>query len=295
MRPVTSDSDTATPAENFLRVLDQFAALRSFRDDASAVGGYRVLTPKRETKHKTHRAIAEAPALAARARARIRWTGSLSVLFVGGLGLAVLAGPANCPCSSAVSVANQSSMSRLGYVQKAALVNTREFALHNAELPTITTAALVEPQESADGVSPITTSALEPPRDMPAVKGDDLSATAVGRLPVKIEQVADAVPATIRLAAASIVDSDVPPTVPVIEVAPPPKHDETASERKREPVTKSRLVRKRTPMRAYRTPKQQAVNAKANEADQTQVARAPKWAQQMYVMPWQTRAFAYTQ
>jgi len=66
-------------------------------------------------------------------------------------------------------------------------------------------------------------------------------------------------------------------------------------ERGREPVAKSRAVRKHTPVRAYRTPKQQAVQAKTSNPDGARVARAPKWAQQMYVTPWQSRAFAYTQ
>jgi hypothetical protein len=68
----------------------------------------------------------------------------------------------------------------------------------------------------------------------------------------------------------------------------------TAGEPEHGPATKSGSVRKRTPVRAYRTPKPQAVQAKASKPDVTQVARAPKWAQQMYVTPWQTRAFAYT-
>ncbi len=69
----------------------------------------------------------------------------------------------------------------------------------------------------------------------------------------------------------------------------------TASEPEHGPATKSRSVRKRTPVRAYRTPKPQAVQAKASKPDVTRVARAPKWAQQMFVTPWQTRAFVYTQ
>ena len=69
----------------------------------------------------------------------------------------------------------------------------------------------------------------------------------------------------------------------------------TASEPEHGPATKSRSVRKRTPVRAYRTPKQQTVQAKTGNPDVTRVGRAPKWAQQMFVTPWQTRAFAYTQ
>ena len=291
MRAVKSDIETGNPEENFLRVLDQFASLRTYSSAAPAVGGYRVLTPKR----MTHRAKAQAPAVAARARARIRWTGSLSVLFVGGLGLAVLAGPANCPCSTALAVTEQSSMARLGYVQNATMMTARESASDDTKLPALTTATLVEPQESVGGVSPITTSALEPSRDVPTVKRDDPSATSAGRLPVEIEQVADATPEPVKLAAAESMDSDVPPTLPSVEVATPPVSRITASEPEHAPATKSRSVRKRTPVRAYRTPKQQTVQAKTGNPDVTRVGRAPKWAQQMFVTPWQTRAFAYTQ
>ncbi len=283
MRAVTSDKHTGNPAENFLRVLDQFASLHNFSDDASAVGGYRVLTPKR----KTRLAVARGPG-------RIRWTGSLSVLFIGGLGLAVLAGPANCPCSTAFAVAEQSSMARLGYVQNAAFVTAREFASDDAGLPTLTTAALIEPQESAVGVSPITTSALEPSRDVPTVNSDDLPAASAGRLPEKIEQVADAVPATIKLAAAEIVGSDVPPSLPVIEVETPPVNAGAAREAEHEPAAKRRSTRKSTATRAYRAPNQ-AGRANGKYVGIPQVARAPKWAQQMYVTPWQSRAFTYTQ
>jgi hypothetical protein len=294
MRAVTSDRDTGNHAENFLRVLDQFASLRTYSSAAPAVGGYRVLSSHREPRRQPQRVV-HAPTVAARASARMRLTGFLSVLFVGGLGLAVLAGPANCPCSTVFAVADQASLSRLGYVQNAALVTAREFALDDAGLPPLTTAALIEPQESAVGVSPITTSALEPSRHVPTVKGDDLPATSVDRLPAKIEQVADAVPATIKLAAASIVDGDVAPTLPVIEVASPPMDDVTASELERVPVTKSRSARKRTPTRAYRTPNQQATRLKAKNSGAPQVAQSPKWAQQMFVTPWQTKAFSYMQ
>ena len=99
MRAVTSATHSASPTDNFVRVLDQFAALSSYSSDATAVGGYRVLSSQRASQHQTYRTSLPAPSVAARAGARVRWTGSLSVLFIGGLGLAVLAGPANCPCT----------------------------------------------------------------------------------------------------------------------------------------------------------------------------------------------------
>jgi hypothetical protein len=291
MRAVTSDIDSLNPAESFLRVMDQFASLSSFTSDAPSVGGFRVLSSQRPThKKKTHRTLARG-AMAARGRTRIRWTGSLSVLFVGGLGLAVLAGPANCPCSSVFAVAEQSALSRLGYVQNARMMTEREFGAQDAELPELSTAALVEPEQSAAGVSPITTSALVPARETAAVQGDDLPATTTGSLPMKIEQVADSAPAPVRLAVAATVESDVPPTLPTIDVATPATGDVAASDPDREPIAKSRAAKKRI-TRAYRTPL--TLRAKAKKPLGEPAARSPKWAQQMFTTPWQTQAFSYT-
>ncbi len=221
MRAVTSDIDHATPTDRFVGVLDQFASLSSYSSEATTVGGYRLLPSRHTAPRKTHRSATTAGA--PRGGARIRWTGSLSVLFIGGLGLAVLAGPANCPCSSAFAVAEQSSLARLGYVQNARMMLERETVQADAELPALSTAALIEPHESAVGVSPITTSALEPSREGAAIASEVLPATSAARLPAKIEQLADAGAENIKLAAASDVTTDVPPTLPVIEVATPPE------------------------------------------------------------------------
>ena len=289
MRDVTSDI-YATPTDSFVGVLDQFASLSSYASEASTVGGYRLLPSRRTAPRTTHRSAAGA---AVRSGARMRWTGSLSVLFIGGLGLAVLAGPANCPCSSAFAVAEQSSLARLGYVQNAHMMAEREMIQPDAELPALSTAALIEPEESAVGVSPITTSALEPSRDAAAIASEVLPATSADRLPAKIEPLADAGPENVKLAAASDVTSDVPPTLPTIEVATPPADDVAASEPEREPVAKTRRAKKRTALRAYRTSNDLAGGRgkKSGEAS----PKSPKWAQQMFVTPWQTRAFSYTQ
>jgi hypothetical protein len=297
MRAVTSDIDakgvTGNPTESFLRVLDQFASLRTYPGGAPAVGGYRVLPAQRE---RARTPVLHSPSIAALGRARMRLTGFLSVLFVGGLGLAVLAGPANCPCSSAYTVADQPQLSRLGYVRNAVMMTTREFASRDAELPPLSTAALIEPNENAVGESPINTSALKPSRELPSLRADDLAATTVSRLPVEIEQLADAAPATIKLAAASIVESDVLPMLPVIEAQTAPISGVIANERNREPPTKARSARKRTSTRAYRSPMQQLARAKSKQPGAQQVAQtAPRWAQQMFVNPWQSKAFSYTQ
>lgn len=291
MRAVTSDIGHASPTDSFARLLDQFASLSDYSSDATTVGGYRVLPSRRTAPRKTHRSAATtAPT---RSGARMRWTGSLSVLFIGGLGLAVLAGPANCPCSSAFQVAEQSSLARLGYVQNARIMAQRETLQPDAKLPALSTAALIAPEESAVGVSPITTSALEPSRHATAFASDELPATSAGRLPAKIEQVADSGPENVKLAAASDVTTDVPPTLPTIEVATPPTDDVAANEAESTPVAKTRRAKKRTALRAYRTPNDLAGRRrkKAGEA----APNSPRWAQQMFVTPWQSRAFSYTQ
>ena len=127
MRAVTSDTRQRNPAENFLRVLDQFAcAAQLFERRAGRRRLSRAVVAARAAPNR-HRTSPPAPSPRA-PRARMRWTGFLSVLFVGGLGLAVLAGPANCPCSSAFAVAEQSSLARLGYVQNADMMTQRETA-----------------------------------------------------------------------------------------------------------------------------------------------------------------------
>ena len=112
---VDVESGNGAPAESFLRVLDQFAALHTYAGSTPTAGGYRVLggtqrTPHKASKPSRTRRVAVRPATAG---ARMRLTGSLSVLFIGGLGLAVLAGPANCPCSLAVRPAGDARASRL--------------------------------------------------------------------------------------------------------------------------------------------------------------------------------------
>ncbi len=149
MRAIAIKAETA--AAGFAQVLDQFAALRSYTTAPAAIGGYRVLRPRQAA-----RATKLSPALAALARARLRITGFLSVIFVGGLGLAVLAGPASCPCLGEFAVADTHSSaphradaSRFAYMQPAAVIAAGELAAHFAgERPMLSTAALLDPDET---------------------------------------------------------------------------------------------------------------------------------------------------
>ena len=165
----------------------------------------------------------------------------------------------------------------------------------DAELPALSTAALIEPEESAVGVSPITTSALEPSREAAAIASEVLPATSAPRLPANIEQLADAGPENVKLAAASDVTTDVPPTLPIIEVAIPPATATSA------PATRAKVGRQdaqRKEARAY-APIEPATKSRCapRRSRRSGIAtkQAPKWAQQMFVKPWQSRAFSYTQ
>ena len=295
MRALTVDSEKGGPAESFLRVLDQFAALHSYASATPTTGGYRVLasaqrTTRKASKHSLAHRVAVRPATAG---ARMRLTGSLSVLFIGGLGLAVLAGPASCPCSS--TFAQQASVERLGYVQNAAFMNASEAPAIATERVAFSDTEFLGPDTSATGISPITTSALEPTHSGQVAAADTGATKTVGPLPSSIERVSEAKPETVKLAAATIVESDVVPEVPVAEVAAPPMPSVTAVEAEHEvaPKTTARTLRKRAAVRAYRTPTKQASRSN-NPSDAMTAQRAPKWAQQMFTTPWQSQAFSYT-
>ncbi len=297
MRALSSEFDRADPTDSFVGVLDQFAALRSY--SADTIGGYRVLAPKRRESHSRarsaarHVASAAADTLATMTRARARFTGSLAVLFMGGLGLAVLAGPANCPCTTEAQMAQRSSLVRLGYAESAHFDTAREAFADQAELPAVTVAALVEPTENAAGVSPITTSALEPEGELAPAKRERLGTVSAGTLPSEIVQVSDAGP-TVRLATAAGTDGDVLPELPMITVTTPSKPAKVAVADDDDEDAAPRAKRKKA-MRAYRTPVAKSARHVARPGnDQFAVKRAPKWAQQMYVTPWQTQAFSYT-
>lgn len=270
---------------SLLLVLDQFAALRSYGSATPAVGGYRVLPAPRP---EPRRLPTIAATVAALARARRRATGFFSALLAGGLGLAVLAGPSSCPCSSAFSTAEAAPHARLGYVHSA-MVAGAEMDIDEAELPRLSAATLLEPEETAAAASPITTSALEPWSDAPPIKSDERPRAA--RLPPLRDELADRRPEPIRLAAATLIQSDAENALTVIEARPVPIPRSTAEKAERE-VTPKRTTRARLATRAYRAGKP---TSRAATGSGETVKRAPRWAQQMYVTPWQSRAFSYTQ
>jgi hypothetical protein len=263
--------------------MDDFAELRANRAALPAIGGYRILRPRPVRRPPTR-----SQTLQRLAGARLRATGFLSVLFIGGLGLAVLAGPANCPCHSRLAAAPETLrdarlVSRFAYT-KAAAFGT------DAELPVLSMAAIVEPDDDLAGTSPISTSAIAPPSKERARDGAAARARVAG-FPSEIETLSDAAPKLVRLAAASPAESDLTPTLPVVEITAPAEPEIVAVDVKPDqnagPKHASRQ-RNRAAARARR--------AKLNAAKATpsmKVARAPRWAQQMYATPWQSSAFSY--
>ncbi len=300
MRPLTSEPESGNPTESFLTVLDQFAALQTYASATPAVGGYRVLGVARSATKFSQPKFSQPATLAALAGARMRLTGFLSVLFIGGLGLAVLAGPANCPCTSPSAAAGHASLERLGYVEQVGMLTLREArAVEPQPLePTmLSTVSFLDPDASRPGVSPITTSALEPAREVGAPDNTTPPVRDAGRLAQKFVGVAEtAPPATIRLAAAPSVETDVPPTLPVVETTTPSMTEVVAREAEEEIRPKARVsTRKRTATRAYRAPSERTGHGKSKKFNDASLAqRAPAWAQQMFANPWQSQAFSYT-
>ena len=93
MREVASKAATGESTAGLLKIMDQIAGLSAPRSlPPIAAGGYRVLEVRRD-RPRPSRAAALAPLTGKPMRMR----GFLTALFAGGLGLAVLAGPATCP------------------------------------------------------------------------------------------------------------------------------------------------------------------------------------------------------
>jgi hypothetical protein len=273
---MTADHDSP-----IVLVLDQFAALRSY-SAAPAVGGYRVMT---RTRRAPRRLPSLAATLAALAKARMRLSGFFAVMFVGGLGLAVLAGPASCPCTGPISSAEAATTDRLGYVDRTMVAQTS--IGDESELPMLSAATLVDHVDEAGSAS-ITTATLGSGY-APGASGEGKSASA-GRLPRVIEELRDQRPEPVRVAAATVIISDVDDPMPSIALRNASVPSSTAAEAEHQ-VAPKKSARSRTAPRAYRAGKR-ATQAKSGSGET--VKRAPRWAQQMYVTPWQNQAFSYT-
>jgi hypothetical protein len=143
--------------------------------------------------------------------------------------------------------------------------------------------------------SSITTAALPTPDSRP--EQEVLHEPAhLGLAPPSVETLA-AAPPRIRLAAAAPDASELVPLLPLVEIVTP---EETPAALNSEPppqfapetahpasVTSESAPPKVRSKRRHRT-------RKARKADPpSKVARAPRWAQQMFDNPWQSSAFSY--
>ncbi len=289
-----------------LTPMDGFAALDRPLSADAAIGGFRIIRPRpvevaAATVGDTRRSTS----------ARLHASGTLSVLFIGGLALAVLAGPASCPCNSArtdaasVAVASHArGLSRFAYTRAAAIdiasdapapvelwdapVGTAGAADgENRTLPQL--AAVIEPDA---GTSPISTSALPRAEDDPIDKL--LAAPAhLGALPTGIETLADAAPKPIRLAAAAV--DEVVPMLPLVEITTPdaPEVIPIESAPKAATETDVQPERAKPEPHARRSLRGRRARAHAARSAYAKLVREPRWAQQMFETPWQNSAFSY--
>jgi hypothetical protein len=260
-------SEPLAPAQAALGVMDAFAALQAGTSADPALGGYRILRPS-----------AAGPTARTRATPTFAMRRHLSVLLAAGFGVAALAGPASCPCAPAG--ADAAGLAHFAYAKETALVPE--------SAPAVLAAMLIEPASARD-TSAISTSAIAPLPPVP--RRGSLLTTADG-LPAELEPIADAGPPPLRMAAAPLAD-DPPEALPQVLVQTPPLPNILATDARPEhPAhTSSR--------RHYRRARHFAAHHRAtapgdNGGGAPVVLRAPSWAQQMYVTPWQSKAFSYT-
>lgn len=251
MRVVELRGLTQPASSHLLAHMDHFAALNARLGSDPAIGGFRFVRAK------------EARCPSFLSHILRRRAGLVSLIFIGGLGLSVLARPASEPPPGSLDSA---PLHRLAY----------------APPP-----ASAEGSGEAAGAAPsrITTSALPAQTAAPA-REVRAQPEYVGPLTAAIETLTESPPKLIRLAATAPME-DVP-MLPLVEIATP--DDALAAELEKEPEAagrpQTRIERKasRRHVRKTRTPA---------GASSKKLVRAPRWAKQMFETPWQTAAFSY--
>jgi hypothetical protein len=258
--------------------MDGFAALDAAPLSGPGIGGFRFVRARRAERTGLRALVLER--IRERiAGGRLRVTGSLAVLFVGSLTLAVIAcGPRPAPPLAKARDAH--ALSRFAYTRATPAGGSQ--AGDTVKLPEL--AAVIEPAHAA-GTSPISTSALPPARD----------ASARFALPTKIEPLADTRPSLVRLAAAGGADEFIP-LLPMVEVVTPeaPEADPMLPP---EPTVKNKreIRRDRATRHKHSTPRARRAKSGVTPsgAAPKKIVRAPRWAQQMFDTPWQSTAFSY--
>ena len=284
---------TAAPA-GMLTCLDGFAALHGVMATDPAIGGFRIVHPRR-----TRSAAAWTRALHRLTAPRLHVSSSLAVLFTAGLAAAVLAGPASCPCAPETGdtieltrSGDATALARFAYMRASAVeVASAERA---ESLPQLV--ALAEPASTME-FSSISTSALPTPDTRPeqAVVHEPAH---LGLAPPSVETIA-AAPPRIRLAAAAPEAGELAPLLPMVEIVTPNDEPEALNveptpqfaPETAHPASVAAEIepQKARSKRTHRTRKSRARKA----APPSKVARAPRWAQQMFDNPWQSSAFSY--
>jgi hypothetical protein len=283
MRVENSRAGADRSTEALAALIDDFTAIKAAGVAAPRIGGYRVLLPR-------HIGRPLVPTIARLAGARMRATGLLTVLFVGGLGLAVLAGPASCPCdlapgasASAEASSGARGVARFAYLKQSAMV-----VASAPEPPGLSAAILVEPAEAH--ASPISTSAIEPPEKASVHEG---YARRSGILPAKFEELTDAVPTkAIRLAA--LEEGEGAPMLPVVLVDTPPIPEIAAVDAEADAEKRLRQKHMSSRRRAIGThPAKTRSAALSGPGSTSKRGKVPRWAQKMFETPWQSKAFSY--
>lgn len=295
-----------TGSSSAFGVMDAFAALRTSASADPAFGGYLVLKPRSLRSRRVR-----ASALLRAAGQRI--ASLAAVMLVSGVGVTTLAAIANCP-SCDFPGASAPRLARLSYAEQAPIV------AQDVTASGIFAAMVIEPAEAdetftdtspistaAISTSAISTAAITPlratPRQAvrPALRPDpirgnyDWLSTGMA-LPSKIEPMKDAGPRPLRVAAAAPANDGPGFTVPeVAATAPAIELHAVAVESEEKSV--ERAARKR---RAW---KRHSTRVKASSSASKMVStgtgplakkhRMPRWAQQMYDNPWQSKAFSY--
>jgi hypothetical protein len=307
MRDVASKADTVCSTAGLLKIMDDITSLSAAKPPPIAAGGYRVLSV-RSDRPRPSRAVVIAPLTSSPMRMR----GFLTAMFAGGLGLAVLAGPATCPSCDRAHTDGQLDakriLSRLTYTPGAVDVAAREMPplgqteatvqADRGKPPPLTELALAE---SGGTASPISTSALSPSPDRvpdaaPAATEPAAAAEPeprAAKLPEQIEELPDQGAPKTEIAAATVESEPEAPLPPVGATALPLK--DITAEDSYDPMPPARPAHKHVTVkqRAAKVRKAAPRNAAPKLYAPNRYAQIPGWAAKMYESPWQNKAFSF--
>lgn len=221
----------------------------------------------------------------------MRARGSLAALFVGGLGVAVLAGPMTCPtCNSAHADGKHDAERiswRLSDLRDALAERQVEpLAQDRAEPPAISKLAPAEPEDNGSSTPP-TTAAISSAPGLPSENASPAAPaeppTGGRKLPDATEEGTDKGSPQAAIAAATV-ESD--PALPPVGDTTHPSENITVVEPE-ESTLRARHVR----IKGRHVPTEQRRVKGLTPANT--YSQAPHWAAKMFDSNWQSKAFAY--